>query len=98
MLTVLTIAQLLLYIPLLALLGQGVLFVLAGNRRHTNVFYQLLVLLSKPFSALVRLITPKMVSDQQVPIVTFFLLLVTYAVVTFERIDLCVNVGVEQCK
>ena len=29
---------------------------------------------------------------------TFFLLLVVYAVVTFEKIDLCLRVGVEQCK
>ncbi len=98
MLTFLTLAQLLLYIPLLALLGQGLLYVLAGPRRQSNLFYQLLALLSKPFTWIVRKLTPPKVGDTQVPVVTFFLLLIAYAIVTFERIDLCVRIGVEQCK
>jgi len=98
MLTFLTLAQLTLYIPLLALLGQGLLFVLAGARRETNFFYQLLRLLSKPFTLLVRKLTPAKVADHQVPIVTFLLLVVVYAVVTLERINLCLRIGVEQCQ
>lgn len=98
MLTFLTLLQLMLYIPLLALLGQGLLFVLAGAKRDTNFFYQLLKLISKPFTAVVRKLTPRLVADQHVPFVTFFLLLIVYAVVTFERIDLCLRVGVEQCR
>jgi hypothetical protein len=98
MLTFLTLLQLILYVPLLALVGQGLLFVLAGPKRDTNFFYQLLKLISKPFTAVVRKITPRQVADHQVPFVTFFLLLVIYAVVTFERIDLCVRIGVEQCR
>ena len=80
-------------IALLALLGQGVLFVLAGPRRDTNFFYKLLQLLGKPFTWPVRKMTPKQIADSQVPIVTFLLLLVVYAVVTFERADLCVTSG-----
>jgi hypothetical protein len=38
------------------------------------------------------------VSDRHVPLATFFLLLVVYAVVTLERIQLCVQIGVEQCR
>jgi hypothetical protein len=98
MLTFLTLLQLLLYVPLLALLGQGLLFVLAGPRRDDNFFYQLLKLISKPFTVVVRKLTPRQVMDQHVPFVTFFLLVIVYAVVTFERIDLCMQVGVEQCR
>lgn len=98
MLNVLNILQLVLYIALLALLGQGLLFVLAGAKRDQNVFYQLLQILSKPFTLPVRKLTPRMVGDQQVPIVTFFLLLIAYAVVTFEKISLCVAAGMESCK
>jgi hypothetical protein len=97
-LSFLNLLQLLLYIPLLALLGQGVLFVLAGHKRQDNFFYQLLQLLSKPFTFLVRKITPAKVADQHVPIVTFFLLLIVYAIVTLEKIGLCVSVGLEQCR
>ena len=98
MLTFLNLLQLILYIPLLALAGQGALFVLAGPKRQSNFFYQLLQLISKPFTALVRRLTPAQVADRHVPIVTFCLLLVVYFVVTFERIDLCLKLGLEQCK
>ena len=74
MLTVLNAIQLVLYIALLALIGQGALYVLAGAKRDSNVFYKLLQVLTKPFTSLVRLMTPKLVSDQQVPVVTFLLL------------------------
>ena len=46
----LNILQLLLYIALLTLVGQGVLYVLAGDKRDSNVFYKLLQVLSKPFT------------------------------------------------
>lgn len=98
MLTFLNLLQLILYIPLLALLGQGALHVLAGPKRDTNFFYRLLQLLSKPFTLLMRRLTPAKVADEHVPIVTFFILLVVYFVVTFERIDLCLKLGVEQCR
>ena len=98
MLIFLTLVQLMLYIPLLALLGQGLLFVLAGQRRDTNFFYQLLKLLSKPFTAVVRRLTPAKVADHHVPLVTFLLLTVIYVVVTLERISLCLRVGVELCR
>ena len=81
MLTILNAVQLVLYIALLALVGQGALYVLAGQRRESNVFYKLLQVVSKPFTWLVRRITPKQVSDNQVPIVTF------------ERANLCVTQG-----
>jgi hypothetical protein len=101
MLTFLNIIQLVLYIALLALVGQGILFVLAGDKRESNFFYKLLQVLSKPFTLVVRTITPKRVGDSQVPIVTFFLLVVIYAVVTLERTELCVGsnmVGKAGCK
>ena len=93
MLTLLNILQLVLYIALLSLLGQGVLYVLAGSRRESNFFYKLLQLMAKPFTWPTRKITPTQIADQHVPFVTFFLLLVMYAIVTFERADLCVTSG-----
>ena len=98
MLTFLNLLQLILYIPLLALMGQGLLFVLAGAKRNENFFYQLLQLISKPFTFVVRKLTPAKVGDSQVPIVTFFLLVIAYVVVSFEKINLCVQIGLEQCK
>jgi hypothetical protein len=98
MLTALNLVQLVIYIALLALLGQGVLYVLAGAKRQSNFFYQLLQLISKPFTVPVRKLTPAKVADRHVPIVTFFLLLIVYAVVTFEKISLCVEANMAGCK
>jgi len=98
MLLLLQALQLILYIALLALAGQGILYALAGPKRDTNFFYKLLQLLSKPFTVPVRWLTPAKVGDHQVPIVTFFLLLVAYAVVTFEIMNLCVQTQMAGCK
>ena len=57
MLTFLSGLQLVLYIALLAMLGQGLLYLLAGAKRETNIFYQLLRIISKPATALVRRLT-----------------------------------------
>jgi uncharacterized protein YggT (Ycf19 family) len=101
MLSVLNVIQLVLYIALLALVGQGVLYVFAGAKRDSNFFYKLLQVLSKPFTLVVRKLTPKAVGDSQVPVVTFLTLVVIYAIVTFERADLCVTaklVGQAGCR
>jgi uncharacterized membrane protein len=90
MLMFLNVVQLILYIALLALVGQGILFVLAGAKRETNLFYQLLRIVSKPFTWPVRKITPPQVADRHVPVVTFFLLAIVYFIVSFERANLCI--------
>jgi hypothetical protein len=98
MLNVLNVIQLVLYIALLALVGQGALYILTGARRDSNVFYRLLQVVSKPFTLPVRWITPKQVDDRQVPVVTFLLLLIVYAVVTFEKINLCMAANMAGCR
>lgn len=98
MLNVLNIIQLVLYIALLALMGQGVLHVLAGARRDSNFFYRLLQVVSKPFTLPVRWITPRQVENRHVPVVTFLLLLIGYAVVTFEKINLCMAANMAGCR
>lgn len=98
MLTVLNALQLVLYIALLALLGQGLLYVLAGSKREQNFFYKLIQVLTKPFTLLVRFITPKQVVDRHVPLVTFLLLSVFYAAVTLEKMSHCYSIQMVGCK
>lgn len=85
-------------IALMALLGRGLLAMLAGAKRDTNVFYQLLTVLTRPFIAAARLITPKQVASAHLGFVAFFLLLIIWAVVTFEKIRLCVGVDMVGCR
>ncbi|WP_119353092.1 hypothetical protein [Azohydromonas sediminis] len=99
MLEFLNILQVVLYIPMLALLGQGVLYVLAGARRETNFFYTTLRLVARPFTFVVRTLTPAKVADVHVPIITFALLLLVSFVVFAERGYLtCVQMGYTDCR
>jgi len=61
-------------VALLALLGQGLLALLAGGRRDTNPIYMLFKIVTKPAIVAARWITPKLVLDKHIPFVAFFLL------------------------
>lgn len=98
MLFFLEAVKLVLEIALMALLGQGVLYVLAGEKRDGNFFYQLLKVLTNPFTKAARWITPRQVAERHVPFVAFFLLAVMWAVVTFEKIRYCVGVQMVGCR
>ena len=98
----LRLVQLLLAIPLLALAGQGVLFMIArafGQDVKANFFYRVLETVVMPFTRLARLITPKIISDRQLPLVVLSLLLVGYFWIMIAIADLCVKhgVAVAQC-
>lgn len=98
MLLLVEIVKMLAEIALLALLGQGVLWVLAGRRRAENPFYQLFQVLTKPLIAAARLVSPRVVVDQHLPLVAFLLLFFIWVVATLTKIDICVRIGVQLCK
>ncbi len=98
MLLFLNIAQLVLYIGGLALMGQGLLFVLSGQKRDTNLFYQLFQVLNRPWMALARLISPARVDPQHHGWVAFFVTAVLYIAVTLAKIEHCISAGMEGCR
>ena len=98
MLLLAEILKLLAEIALLALAGQGVLALLAGRRRQQNPFYQLFQVLTKPLIAGARLVSPKVVLDQHVPLLAALLLFFVWVVATITKIDICVRIGVHLCK
>lgn len=98
MLLFLSAVKLVCEIALMSLLGQGLLAVLAGEKREKNFFYQLLQVLTRPFRAAARFITPKQVADAHVGFVAFFLLLIVWAVVTFEKVRICVGSDMVGCR
>lgn len=97
MLMLVSAVKLVAEIALLALIGQWILGLLAGARRDTNFFYQLLSIMTRPFVRGTRLITPRVVVDSHVPLVTFLLLAMTWIVATVARISICVQIGVQAC-
>ncbi|MBL8491311.1 MAG: hypothetical protein JNM82_11080 [Rhodocyclaceae bacterium] len=73
-LLILSILRALVEVALLTLLGQGILALLAGARRHTNPIYALFLVVTRPVMRALRLVTPKAILDRHLPFVAFFLL------------------------
>lgn len=70
----LSIARALVEVAGLALLGQGLLALLAGKYRDQNVFYKLFQIVTGPVVRFVRWVTPRQILDAHIPFVTFFIL------------------------
>jgi hypothetical protein len=85
-------------IALLAMAGQWLLGVLAGQKRNGNFFYRLLQVLTQPFVKLTRAISPRVVLDRHIPLAAFLLMLSLWLVVTVVKINLCLQIGVAQCQ
>jgi hypothetical protein len=85
-------------IALMALAGQFLLGVLAGQKRESNFFYKLLQVLTGPFVKGVRLITPRVVIDRHIPLAAFVLLSMVWVISTIVKVNLCLQIGVEQCR
>ncbi len=91
-------AQLVLYIGLLALLGQAVLYIIAGQRRESNLFYQLFQVLNRPWVSAARWIAPRQVAPRHVPVIAFCVMAVLYLAVTLAKIEHCIALGMEGCR
>lgn len=85
-------------IALMALAGQFLLGLLAGQKRDSNLFYQLLQVMTKPFVKGMRLVTPKVVIDRHIPLAAFVALAMVWVVAAIAKINLCLQIGVEQCR
>ncbi|NBQ91776.1 MAG: hypothetical protein EBS47_05740 [Betaproteobacteria bacterium] len=76
-------------IALFGLAGRWLLGLLAGQKRDQNLFYQALSMLTSPFTGLVRRITPALVVDRHIPLVTFILLFWVWFFALAEKVQLC---------
>ncbi len=69
-----------------AMLGQGVLWVIAGARRDQNPIYGIFKTLTSPVMKVTRWITPRVILDRHLGLVAFFLLMVIWVVLTILKI------------
>jgi uncharacterized protein YggT (Ycf19 family) len=72
-----------------ALLGQAVVGIFNWRARQQNIVYKLFELVASPFVKLVRLVTPKVVLDQHIPIAAFMVLFIAYFWLGFEHRASC---------
>jgi hypothetical protein len=82
-------AQTLVLVAGLALLGQGLVGIFNWRARQRNLVYRLFQLVASPVVKIVRLVTPKVVIDQHIPIAAFLLLFFVYFWLGFEHRDAC---------
>ena len=88
---IIVILKALIEIAGVAMLGQGILYVVAGSRRQENMVYGLFKTLTSPVMKMTRVITPRVVLDQHVGLVAFFLLMVLWIVVTVIKIRIILD-------
>jgi uncharacterized protein YggT (Ycf19 family) len=85
----LLVAQTLVFVAGMALLGQLLVGAFNWPRRHENLVYRLFEIIASPVVKLVRWVTPRVVLDKHVPIGAFMLLLFAYFVLGMEHRDVC---------
>jgi hypothetical protein len=72
----------------LFLLGQGLLYVIAGQSRENNFVYKLFQIVTRPVFRLARWITPKVVIDRHMWIVGTLLLVWLWMIFTWLKVQL----------
>ena len=74
-----------------AMIGQGILWVIAGAKRDQNLVYGLFRTLTSPVMKLSRIMTPRIVLDRHVWLVAFFVLIVLWVALTAVKIMLVLD-------
>ena len=88
MLTLVIVLKALTEVAGLALLGQGILFLLAGASRAQNIFYRLIQTITAPIIRFTRLITPRFVPDRHIGLAAFFLVAGLWLALTILKVKL----------
>ena len=70
--------------------GFPMLALLAGSRRATNPVYRLFQVVTAPVIRGVRFITPRLVIDRHIPVVSFFLLFWLWILLAYLKRIVCV--------
>ena len=73
-LLILSVLRALVEVAMLFLLGQGLLALLAGSRRHDNTMYKLFVIVTGPVLKSARAVLPRQIIDKHVPYIAFAVL------------------------
>ena len=98
MLLAIVIAKSLIELSLMFIIGRFLLGLLAGAKRDTNVFWQLLDVASKPALWITRKISPRLILDQHIPLATSSWLLIAWVLVLQLKIELCLEMGIATCQ
>lgn len=80
------------------IVGRFLLGLLAGAKKDSNVFWQLLDVAAKPALFITRKLSPKLILDQHIPLAAASWLVVAWVFVVKQKIELCVQAGASLCQ
>lgn len=86
MLKLIIIGKAVVEVALMALVGQGILYVFAGKNRETNFFYGLLRVLTSPATKLTRLLAPRFIADRFIGLLAFALVLALWVALIVAKL------------
>lgn len=89
----LSVARALVEVAGVFMLGQALLYVLAGRKRQQNFVYQLFALLTRPVFRFTRAITPRFVRDNHIPFAAFLLVFWLWLGLAIAKRYVCVTHG-----
>jgi len=98
MLLAMVILKSLVELSLMFIVGRFILGLLAGAKRQTNVFWQLLDVASKPALWLTRRVSPRLILDQHIPLAAASWLIIAWVLVAMAKIDICLQTGGAACQ
>ncbi len=98
MLLAVVILKSLIELSLMFIAGRFLLGLLAGAKRQTNVFWQLLDVAAKPALWLTRRISPQLILDRHIPLAAASWLIIAWVMAVMAKIDMCLQAGGGSCQ
>ena len=98
MLLAVVILKSLIELSLMFIVGRFILGLLAGAKKSTNIFWQLLDIAAKPALYITRKLSPKLILDQHIPLAAASWLVIAWVFVVKPKIELCVQAGASLCQ
>ena len=98
MLLAVVILKSLIELSLMFIVGRFILGLLAGAKKSTNIFWQLLDIAAKPALYITRKLSPKLILDQHIHLAAASWLVIAWVFVVKQKIELCVQAGASICQ
>ena len=80
------------------LVGRGLLYLLTGRNRGSNIFYQVLCIVTNPVIRAARWLTPRMILDNHIPFVAVLLVAWIWLLIVFWAFPAMCSSGAYDCR
>ena len=95
MLLILSVVKAICEILALALVGQGILWLVAGKSRTDNFVYKMFASVTRPVMWLARAIMPRIVLDRHIWMVAVFIVVALWVISGQQKLKQCITVNPE---